>query len=273
MSFFFHQHGSIFQSVTELILLLELKSYLIFELIQSEEKHCLNKFISVLTPVYNEKTTLRTSIDRIQKALDSYKFEIIIVDDNSPDGTGELADSISDDFSNISVLHRPKKLGLGTAYKDAFQFAKGDLIVSIDSDLSHDPSYLPKMLELTKNYDIVIGSRICRGGKIVGRSFIRDLASYLTNFFITLVLLTPIRDWTSGLRVYRRCVWTEIMPFVHCNKWDFQFEGLYKSLKSGKLACEIPITFYERAEGSSKFSTMDALVFIESFIKIILGIK
>ena len=151
----------------------------------------MNSLVSVLTPVYNEKHTLRKSISRIQDALCSYRFEIIIVDDNSPDGTGKIADSLSESFSNISVVHRSGKQGLGTAYKEAFQYAKGGIIVSIDSDLSHDPSYLPRMIELTENFDIVIGSRLCNGGRIVGRSFTRDLASYLTNFFYNSGLVGP----------------------------------------------------------------------------------
>jgi len=233
----------------------------------------LNGFVSVLTPVYNEKNTLFQNISRIQKALASYNFEIIIVDDNSPDGTGKIADALAQSFSNIVVLHRSSKQGLGTAYKEAFQMAKGDFIVSMDSDLSHDPEYLPDMLDLAQHYDIVIGSRLCKGGSIIGRTFVRDLASYLTNQFIKLVTCVSISDWTSGLRVYRRSVWEEVMPSVHCNKWDFQFESLYKSIKSGMQISEIPITFYERAEGNSKFNSMDAFIFLESFIKIILGLK
>lgn len=232
-----------------------------------------DEFISVLTPVYNEKHTLRQNIQRIQEALTSFDYEIVIVDDNSPDGTGEIANELADAYSNIKVIHRSNKMGLGTAYKEAFHHANGAYIISMDSDLSHNPEYIPSMLTLAKDYDIVIGSRLCKGGKIIGRAFIRDLASLLTNKFIMTVTFTPIFDWTSGMRVYRRKVWEEVMPSVHCNKWDFQFESLYKSLRAGKQVCEVPISFHERAGGDSKFNAMDAVVFFGSFIKIILGLK
>ena len=233
----------------------------------------MDDLISVLTPVYNERHTLKVNVSRIQRALLDHNFEIVIVDDNSPDGTGELADTLAQSSPNIKVIHRPSKQGLGTAYKEAFHHASGTLIVSMDSDLSHDPEYLPAMLALSQTHDIVIGSRLCKGGRIIGRTFVRDLASYLTNRFIRLITRFPVHDWTSGLRVYRRHVWEEVMPSVHCNKWDFQFESLYKAIRSGNRVCETPISFYERADGDSKFSAMDAVVFFESFFKIIFGLK
>ena len=229
--------------------------------------------ISVITPIFNEKKTLETNIIRIQETLRDYPHEIIIVDDNSPDGSGQLADELSRRSSDIKVLHRPMKMGLGTAYKDGFHLTKGDLIVSIDSDLSHDPSYLPEMIEHSKQNDIVIGSRLCSGGKIIGRGLTRDLLSVFTNFFIRKLLRKRIFDWTSGFRVYKRQTWEAVMPKVHCDKWDFQFESLYKALKMDKQVAEVPITFYERADGTSKFSVGDAFGFMDSFFRIIFGLK
>ncbi|MFH1180233.1 MAG: glycosyltransferase, partial [Candidatus Bathyarchaeota archaeon] len=120
----------------------------------------MNPTISVIAPVFNEKKTLETNIEKIHFALKDYPHEIIIVDDNSPDGTGQLADELSKKHENIKVLHRPMKMGLGTAYKDGFHLTRGDIIVSIDSDLSHDPSYLPSMIRHSVDSDIVIGSRL-----------------------------------------------------------------------------------------------------------------
>lgn len=229
--------------------------------------------ISVIAPIYNEKKTLETNIDRIRQALTNYPHEIIIVDDNSPDGSGELADQLASKYSDIKVLHRPMKMGLGTAYKDGFFLTDGDLIVSIDSDLSHDPMYLPELIEQSQDHDIVIGSRLCKGGKIVGRDFTRDFLSFFTNFVIRKLLRRRIFDWTSGYRVYRRATWMAVMPGVHCDKWDFQFESLYKALKKHQSVREVPITFYERADGTSKFTTGDALGFIDSFVRILMGLK
>ena len=233
----------------------------------------MNPYISVIAPVYNESKTLEANICKIHDALKNYSFEIVIVDDNSPDGTGQLADELALKHHHIKVLHRPMKMGLGTAYKDGFHLTKGSLIVSIDSDLSHDPMYLPSLIEQSREYDIVIGSRLCPGGKIIGRGFVRDFLSIFTNLFIRKTLGKRIFDWTSGFRVYRRSTWEAVMPQVFCDKWDFQFESLYKALQLNQSVAEVPITFFERADGSSKFNSRDAIGFIASFVRIILGFK
>lgn len=224
-------------------------------------------------PIYNEIKNLETCVDKVRDALNQYDYEIIIVDDNSPDGSGHLADQLSERFSNLKVLHRSSRRGLGTAYKEGFHYCKGDLIVSIDSDLSHDPDYLPLMIERISEHDVVIGSRLCKGGKILGRHFLRDVFTHLANFIIRLSVNTTIHDWTSGYRLYRRPVWEKVMPDVHCNKWDFQFESLFLSQYNGASIAEIPITFHERAGGSSKFNTLDAIIFLRSYLRILLSRK
>lgn len=229
--------------------------------------------VSVITPVYNESKTLEENIQRIKQALRHIPHEVIIVDDNSPDGSGVIADQLSASDPSIKVLHRPRKLGLGTAYKDGFTLATGKNIISMDSDLSHDPSYLPSMIQTLSDHDIIIGSRLVRGGRIVGRTLTRDLLSISVNTVLRTLLRVNVYDWTSGLRAYRREVWEDIMPEVHCDKWDFQFESLYKAIRKGYTVKEHPITFYERAEGESKFSLKEGLVFLQSFIKIILNLK
>lgn len=233
----------------------------------------MDRMVSVITPVYNEIKTLRLNIKRIQGALKDISHEIIIVDDNSPDGSGVVADSLANAYSNIKVLHRDSKMGLGTAYKEGYGLCSGDYIVSMDSDLSHDPRYLPEMLEAAENADLVIGSRLIHGGCIEGRSFWRDSLSVVTNGVIRLVTGKEIFDWTSGLRVYSRALWEDVMPSVHCDKWDFQFESLYKTVERGHRVCEVPIMFYERAGGESKFSLREGLVFLGSFIKIVCKMK
>jgi dolichol-phosphate mannosyltransferase len=229
--------------------------------------------VSVITPVYNERRNLEENIKRIENSFNDVgiTFEVIIVDDNSPDGSGVLADEIARQKDFVKVLHRPNRKGLGTAYKDAFPLTRGRFIVSMDSDLSHDPSFIPLMLKKAEERDIIIGSRLIRGGKIIGRDPLRDFLSIFANLVIRTTTGVTIRDWTSGLRVYHRGVWEEIMPRVNCNKWDFQFESLYKAIKSGFTVGEVPITFYERADGESKFSPREALDFIYSFIKVRLG--
>jgi len=221
-------------------------------------------------PIFNEINTLEVCVQKVQDALHQYEFEIVIIDDNSPDGSGHLADQLVKRFSNIKVVHRSSRQGMGTVYKEGFKDCTGDLIFSIDSDLSHDPKYLPVMIEHISKSDIVIGSRICEGGEILGRNILRDFFTYLANYIIRFSVNRDIQDWTSGLRLYRRAIWKKIMPDVHCNKWDFQFESLYRSQKLGAVIKEIPITFHERAGGSSKFNSLDAIVFLRSFFKILL---
>jgi len=229
--------------------------------------------VTVITPVYNESKTLERSVVLIKKALGNIPHEIIIVDDNSPDGSGVIADRLTSSFEDIKVLHRPKKMGLGTAYKDGFVLSRGSLIVTMDSDLSHDPRYIPTMIKEASCFDIIIGSRLVPGGRILGRTPLRDILSIYVNRVIRFFTGIDIHDWTSGLRVYRREVWEQIMPLVHCDKWDFQFESLYKAYQTGYTSTELPISFYERAGGESKFSLREGLVFLASFIKIMLKIK
>lgn len=229
--------------------------------------------ISLITPTYNEAQNLPVSISRIQECLKNYFFEIIIVDDNSPDGCGEIADEFARNYDNIKVMHRSGKLGLGTAYKEGFSLTKGDLIVSMDSDLSHDPSHLPDLIEAAQHSDIVIGSRLCKGGSIEGRKYHRDFLTYFSNIIIKTYTHSHVYDWTSGYRVYRREAWENLMPNVHCNKWDFQFESLYKAMKMGCNVTEVPITFYERNEGESKFGLSDMFLFIQSFFDVVTNRK
>jgi dolichol-phosphate mannosyltransferase len=229
--------------------------------------------ISVMTPVYNERDNLPLLVDSLQTVFHEspYDFEMIIIDDNSPDGSGEIADELSTKYGNIKVLHRPEKLGLGTAYKDGFKETSGDLIVTIDCDLSHDPEELPKLIDTMESNDIVIGSRLIKGGKIKGRTMWRDFLSYVANWFIRLFTGYKIFDWTSGYRIYRRDVLETVFPQVECMKWDFQFDVLYVSLLSGYTVKENPITFRDRGGGKSKFDLTEAFSFMSSVLKKLLN--
>jgi len=228
--------------------------------------------VTIITPVYNERENLLKFIPKVEKVLSETgkDFEIVIVDDNSPDGSGTVSDSLATEYKNIKVIHRPRKMGLGTAYKEGYKIAEGRLIISIDSDLSHDPKILPHMIEEAEGVDIVIGSRYVKGGRIEGRSVWRDLLSTFANRFIRTITGYGIRDWTSGLRVYRREVWETTMMNVQCIKWDFQFESLYKALLDNYTVKETPISFKERPGGRSKFNLFEAFYFVLSFFNIML---
>ncbi len=159
---------------------------------------------------------------------------------------------------------------MGTAYKEGFKDCTGGLIFSIDSDLSHDPKYLPMMIEHISKSDIVIGSRICEGGEILGRNIFWDffhVPRQLYHTFLGQQGYPRLDKWSQALP---KSNLGKKMPDVHCYKWDFQFESLYRSQKLGAVIKEIPITFHERAGGSSKFNSLDAVVFLRSFFRILL---
>jgi dolichol-phosphate mannosyltransferase len=226
-----------------------------------------------MTPVYNERENLPIFIDDLEAVLSegNYDFEVIIIEDNSPDGSSEIADELAIKYGNIKVIHRNEKLGLGTAYKDGFKEAKGDTIVTVDCDLSHDPADLPELLEKSRDSDIVIGSRLMKGGEIKGRAIWRDILSYSANLFIRLITGKKIHDWTSGYRVYKRKVLETVFPLVECMKWDFQFDVLYVSLTKDFDVEEVPISFKDRGKGKSKFDIKEAITFVASVFKIIIN--
>jgi dolichol-phosphate mannosyltransferase len=231
----------------------------------------MGEVISVMTPVYNEKDNLPLLVGSLEETFSKNEMvlELIIIDDNSPDGSGKIADQRAEKYGNIKVLHREEKMGLGTAYKDGFTHTSGDLVATIDCDLSHDPEELPHLIQAIGGKDIIIGSRLVKGGQIKGRNMWRDFLSYTANWFIRLITGYKINDWTSGYRVYRRHVLEKVFPQVECMKWDFQFDVLYVSLLSGYEVEEMPITFKDRGGGKSKFSLKEAFTFMFSVLKIL----
>ncbi len=185
-------------------------------------------------------------------------FNIIIVDDNSPDGTGEIIDDWAQKDSRVKAVHRPFKAGLGTAYVEGFKIAlstDADLIFEMDADLSHDPKYLQDFLDASKKADVVIGSRYVDGIRVSGWRFRRLLLSKLANIYISYVLVKPIWDFTAGYRCYRRKVLETIdLKQVKSDGYAFQIEMTHLCFKHGFRAIEIPIIFREREKGYSKIS-------------------
>ena len=218
----------------------------------------------IILPTYNEAENIQ---DIIQKIFDCQPlFNIIIVDDNSPDGTGDIADELANNDSRVSVIHRGKKTGLGTAYVMGFKAAleKGaDLIFEMDADLSHDPKYLKDFLIAIKKHDLVIGSRYVKGGSIEGWKFLRILLSKLANLFVSCFMIKPLRDFTAGYRCYRRDALEKIdLDKIKADGYAFQIEMIYHVYNTKSSICEIPIIFKERKKGYSKISKS---VIIEAF--------
>ncbi|MEW6684886.1 MAG: polyprenol monophosphomannose synthase [Candidatus Edwardsbacteria bacterium] len=210
----------------------------------------------IITPTYNERENIREFTSEVLAV--SPLIEMLIIDDNSPDGTGQILDELSKENSRIHVFHRPKKLGLGTAYTTGFKWAlEGDYdyIFEMDADFSHDPKTLPIFLEKIKEYDLVIGSRYIEGVNVVNWPMKRLLLSFFANMYARIVTAVPIRDLTSGFKCYRREVLQAInLNEIHSNGYAFQIEMHYKVWHKGFRVIEIPIVFVERKKGDSKMS-------------------
>lgn len=224
----------------------------------------------IILPTYNERENLENIIREIFKQ-NIENLGIIIIDDNSPDETGAIADRLSRSDSRISVIHRQKKMGLGTAYIQGFKKALADpeaeFIFEMDSDFSHSPKYLKDFLEAAKVSDLVLGSRYIKGGGVSNWGLFRRAVSWLANFMVRSILNTPVRDLTGGFKCFRRKV-LETVNFdnVESNGYNFQVEVNYKVYKYGFKIKEIPIIFEERRRGKSKFNFG---IVIESFWKVI----
>jgi dolichol-phosphate mannosyltransferase len=214
----------------------------------------------VIIPTYNEAENLAKLVDAI-RALPA-SFEITIVDDNSPDGTGRLAEEMAASDPRLHVLHRSGKLGLGTAYVEGFKYALRngvEAIFEMDADFSHDPAELPNFLrKLEEGADVVIGSRYVNGVRVLNWSFKRLLLSKMATLYVDLVTgmgSSVVTDATAGFKCYRRRVLESIdLDRIHSNGYAFQIEMKYRAHKKGFRLAEIPITFNDRHVGQSKMS-------------------
>jgi dolichol-phosphate mannosyltransferase len=211
----------------------------------------------VIVPTYNEVENLASLVEAV--FAQPADLSLLIVDDNSPDGTGMLADELATaNPARMSVLHRSDKNGIGPAYIAGFRKAlQGDvrLIITMDADLSHDPNDLPRMLQAAASADVVIGSRYVEGGSTVGWPLHRRLISRGGGTYAHFVLGVPVRDLTSGYKVYRRAV-IEQFDFDHIRSdgYGFQIETVFRAIKNGFRVVEIPIEFHDRTRGKSKLS-------------------
>jgi dolichol-phosphate mannosyltransferase len=212
--------------------------------------------IYIVMPTYNESDNIKKIIASILELHPN--FNILIVDDNSPDGTGQIADDLSRGDRRVTVIHRPEKAGLGTAYVEGFKraLAEGaDLIVEMDADFSHDPKYLQNMLEGSGKADLVIGSRYINGVRVEGWRFRRLLLSKFANIYVSYVMVRPVWDFTAGFRCYNRKVLERMdLDKIKSDGYAFQIEMTYLTFKNGFRVLEIPIVFKEREHGASKIS-------------------
>ena len=211
----------------------------------------------VIVPTYNERENIRRLLDSVL-AQDA-RIEVLVVDDGSPDGTGALVDEIVAVNERVHVLHRGRKLGLGTAYIAGFRWAleRGyDYILEMDADFSHDPIHLPQFLSAIEGADLVLGSRYQQGRvTVVNWPIARLILSYCANIYARAVTGLPVWDATGGFKCFRRSVLEAIdLSRVRSNGYAFQIEMSYRAWKRNFRIAEIPIVFVDRTEGTSKMS-------------------
>jgi dolichol-phosphate mannosyltransferase len=211
----------------------------------------------VIIPTYNEARTLPQVVPQVLQQ-DS-RIEVLVVDDNSPDGTGQLADNMATDDQRIHVLHRQGKLGLGTAYLAGFRWALErdyDYMFEMDADHSHDPQHLPEFLDAVKDADLVLGSRYLDGRvTVVNWPMGRLMLSYAANIYARVVTGHRLFDATGGFKCFRRKVLEAIdLDAVRSNGYSFQIEVSFRAMRKGFRIREIPILFVDRTEGESKMS-------------------
>ena len=192
------------------------------------------------------------------RALVGRGVRVLVIDDNSPDGTGEIADRLAAELEEVSVLHREKKEGLGPAYLAGFAHALRDgaeLVLEMDCDFSHDPDDVPRLVAAAEDADLVLGSRYVRGGRVGNWGLVRRLISRWGSLYAQVLLGLPVRDLTGGFKCYRRAV-LEALPLdeIHSKGYAFQIETTYRALRKGFRVREVPITFVDREEGGSKMS-------------------
>jgi dolichol-phosphate mannosyltransferase len=211
----------------------------------------------VCLPTYDERQNLEPMLRALGDVLGP-DDRVLVIDDSSPDGTGELADRLAGELDFVDVLHRPRKEGLGPAYLAGFRRALAvgaQLIVEMDCDFSHDPADLPRLLEGATDADLVLGSRYVPGGGVENWGLVRRVISAGGSLYARLLLGVPVRDLTGGFKVFRRQV-LEAIPLdrVHSRGYAFQIELTYRALRHGFRVAEIPIRFVDREVGGSKMS-------------------
>ena len=212
--------------------------------------------VCVILPTYDERENIAQIAPQILAAAP--EVDLLVVDDNSPDGTGELAEALARGEPRIKVLHRPRKEGLGRAYLAGFDRALGEgygRIVEMDADFSHDPAALPQLLAASRRADLVLGSRYVQGGGTVNWGLGRRLLSRGGSFYARAILGVPIRDLTGGFKCFRSDALRALdLESVRSSGYAFQIELTYRAIRRGFRVVEVPIVFVDRRVGKSKMS-------------------
>jgi dolichol-phosphate mannosyltransferase len=222
--------------------------------------------VTVCLPTYNE----RENIEAMLRALAPLGVRVLVIDDNSPDGTGEIADRLAAELDFVSVLHRERKEGLGPAYLAGFRRALADgadLVLEMDCDFSHDPKDVPRLVAACEDgADLALGSRYVPGGGTENWGIGRRIVSWGGSLYARVLLGVPIHDLTGGFKCYSRRVLESIdLDAIHSKGYAFQIEGTYRTLRRGFTVVEVPIRFTDRTEGVSK---MSRAIFLEAVVNV-----
>jgi dolichol-phosphate mannosyltransferase len=220
----------------------------------------------LIIPTYNEAVNLERIVGAARSELGRVaagQYRILVVDDNSPDGTGGIADSLAAGHDDLEVLHRPDKSGLGQAYLAGFAHALqggAERVIEMDADFSHDPRYLPAMLEAAQTADLVLGSRYVAGGGVRDWGLLRQLVSRGGGLYARAILGVKVHDLTGGFKcIHRRVLEAIDLPSVRAEGYVFQIEVTYRAVLAGFTVREVPIVFADRTAGKSKMSARIAL--------------
>jgi dolichol-phosphate mannosyltransferase len=219
----------------------------------------------LVLPTYNEAANIEALVRVVLPQLESTgrPHHVLIVDDRSPDGTGEIADRLAAELRPVQVLHRERKEGLGRAYLAGFAVALdggADLVLEMDSDFSHDPADVPRLIAAAQAADLVLGSRYVPGGAVEDWGLVRRLLSRGGSAYARLILGVPVRDLTGGFKCFNRRVLEAIdLAGVQADGYGFQIELTYRAVRAGFTVTEVPIVFRERKAGTSKMTARIAL--------------
>eukprot|EP01071_Lankesteria_metandrocarpae_P007071 Lankesteria_metandrocarpae@DN4568_c0_g1_i3.p3 len=240
--------------------------------------------LSVIVPTYNERQNIPILLHLLSETFETLQpdkvkrknaYQVVVVDDNSPDKTSEVVEElipIFEDQFDLCLLKRPGKLGLGSAYIDGFsKLAKGELIALMDADLSHHPKYIPEFIEAlnTTQADIVSGSRYIQNGGVCGWNWRRIIISKIANHVARLLLNPPISDLTGAYRIYRRSAFQTIFPKLLKSKgYVFQMEAVVRASAMGLSIIERPIKFVDRLFGSSKLGPNEVFLYLQTLFKL-----
>ena len=229
---------------------------------------------AIILPTYCEAENVENLINTIERL--GINPAILVVDDSSPDETGNIVRKLQEEYPNITLLNRPRKAGLGTAITDGFRFLLSqpnapDYVILMDADYSHNPEDIPRLLaQARKGNDIVVGSRYCEGGRVKGWNLRRQTISRIANRITAKIVALPISDFTSGFRCYSKQFIQKVLPNLHSQTYEIQIETLRQASVWRARVSEMPITFTNRKKGKSKLTRNEVAGFLLYVLKTVL---